>query len=248
MLARLCCFVFLAQSLLACTTKVDGLMLSEAMTYDNLAERELIAGGVVNATGAIDLGESSSWAQQMKSRIMDQRKGLSVLDVSAVTARMGAAKYKTLLDSYQKNAGLSAEQMEEVKKAVGGPKFFALARINRNSLQKDTSETNGSEYKDSDGKKRYRPGEVVRTHRREMSVTMHVYDLNKKELAFTGSVTKSEATSNRYEKNLVSGVVSIINASRGESAEQYPWPSPPGEGVVLDPIFKGFAQNFPKKK
>jgi hypothetical protein len=249
LLRRTCFLLFLLHLLPACTTKVDGLMVSDAMTYDALAEREIVAGGVVNASGDIDMGESNSWAQQMKSRIKDQRKGIGVLDVSAVTAKMGAEKYKAMLVAYQKNASLSPEQMEAVKKAVGGPKFFALARINRNTLHKSSHETSGSEYKDNDGKKKYRPGEVVRSHRREMSVTMHVYDLSRKELAFTGSVTKSEENTSRYEKNLVSGVVSIINASRGESQDStYPWPTPPAESNVLDPIFKGFAQNFPKKK
>jgi len=233
---------------IGCTTKVDGLMVSKAMTYDALAERQIIAAGVVNASGAIDIGDSNSLAQQMRNMVTEERKGLRVLDASAVSSKLGEAKFQALLKNYQKNAGLSPQQMGELQKAIGNS-FVALARIDRNDLSKNSSESSGTEYKDEKGRKQYRPGEVVRTHKRTMAVTMHIYDLKNKELAFTGTVTKSGDNVSRYEKNLISGVVSIINASKGDGrGDAYPYPVAPSEASVAGPVFKGFAQNFPKKK
>jgi hypothetical protein len=242
-------FLLTIQVSIGCTTKVDGLMVSKAMTYDALVERQIIAAGVVNASGAIDIGDSNSLAQQMRNMVTEERKGLQVMDVSAVSSKLGQAKYKDLLKNYQKNAGLSQQQMTDLQKALGRATFIALARVDRNDLTKTSSETSGNEYKDEKGRKQYKPGEVVRTHRRTMGVTMHIYDLKNKELAFTGTVTKSEDNVSRYEKNLISGVVSIINASKGDGRDDgYPYPRAPSEASVMGPVFKGFAQNFPKKK
>ena len=232
-----------------CTTKVSGLMVSKAMTYDALAERQIIAAGVVGATGGIDVGESNTLSQQMRNMVTEERKGLPVMDASAMSSKLGQAKYLDLLKSYQKNAGLNPQQMTELQKAIGQPTFVAFARIDRNDQSKNSSETSGTEYKDEKGRKQYRPGEVIRTHQRTMTVTMHIYDLKNTELAFTGTVTKSEESVSRYEKNLISGVVAIINASKGKDInDAYPFPDAPSEVSVIGPIFKGFAQNFPKKK
>ena len=232
-----------------CTTKVSGLMVSKAMTYDALAERQIIAAGVVGATGDIDVGESNTLSQQMRNMVTEERRGLPVMDASAMSSKLGQAKYLDLLKSYQKNAGLNPQQMTELQKAIGQPTFVAFARIDRNDQSKNSSETSGTEYKDEKGRKQYRPGEVIRTNQRTMTVTMHIYDLKNTELAFTGTVTKSEESVSRYEKNLISGVVAIINASKGKDInDAYPFPDAPSEVSVIGPIFKGFAQNFPKKK
>ena len=242
-------FVLATQFSIGCTTKVSGLMVSKAMTYDALAERQIIAAGVVNATGAIDVGESNAMAQQMRNMVTEERKGLPVMDASAISSKLGEAKYLELLKNYQKNAGLNPKQMTDLQKALGRSTFVAFARVDRNDLSKNSSETSGTEYKDEMGRKQYRPGEVIRTHKRTMAVTMHIYDLKNKELAFTGTVTKSEDNVSRYEKNLVSGVVAIINASKGGGRDDaYPYPVAPSEVSVMGPVFKGFAQNFPKKK
>ncbi len=242
-------FIVAAQFSIGCTTKVSGLMVSKAMTFDALVEREIIAAGVVNASGEIDVGDSNSMAQQMRNMVTEERKGLQVMDASAISSKLGEAKYLEFLRSYQKNAGLTPQQMTDLQKALGKATFVALARVDRNDLSKNSNETSGTEYKDEQGRKQYRPGEVIRTHKRTMAVTMHIYDLKNKEVAFTGTVTKSEDNVSRYEKNLVSGVVAIINASKGDGRDDaYPYPKAPSESSVMGPVFKGFAQNFPKKK
>lgn len=229
-----------------CATKVDGLVISDDFKHPQIKSGSIVAAGVVDASKATTK-DSVNYSQIMGSNFREERKYYPIKDSFTVVNAIGDAEYQKLLKKYR-TGGLDQTWLTKLEAKLSPARFISFARIDSNITSKSERETNSREEKDAKGNKRIIPGKIIKMHKRTMSVTLHIYDLKKKNIAFSGQVTKDKENQNSYEKNLVNAAVSVINTFQGKSSDsQYPSPQAPSSRELLNEIFEGFAENLPEE-
>lgn len=231
-----------------CATKVEGLFVSDAFKVATIKKGNIVVGGVVSGVKKISHNERAKYANVLRAQIMEEREYYKVKPVNYFISAVGTKNYQNLMKKYRAS-GFDSNTLKELSGKLEGVRFLALAKIDSNETAKDRSETSEKKVKDSKGKTKIVPGEIVKNHKRTVFVTMHVYDLKNFDVAFTGTVDKSETNSRSYEKNLISNIVSIVSAVKGEEEDKrYPYPNAPSTQKVLTKVFIGFAENFPEEE
>ncbi len=230
----------------ACATKVDGLYVSDSFKPDTLKRATLITGGVANITSSYNRDESNSYSALMLGQFKDEREDLNLKPVETLIQALGDKHYNETIEKYAKS-GLDAQMLETMAAKVPGIRFVAFAKIESNNTEKNASHQPASETKDDKGKVTKNPESWTKIHKRTVLASLHIYDLNKKEVAFSGQVTKFKESSRTYTVNAIGNVLSVVNAIKGKDDEAtYPTPEAPQTREVLAEVFEGFAENFPK--
>ncbi len=230
----------------ACATKVDGLYVSDSFQTSVLKSNALVTAGVVDTKAAYNRDDSNLYSALLLSEIKDERKYVSVKPVETIIQALGDEAYNATLEKYSKS-GLDAGTLGEIAGKLPSVRFIALAKIESNTTEKGESRQAASESKDEKGKVSKTPESITKTNRRTVLASMHIYDLLKKEVAFSGQVSKTKDVSQNYNVNAVGNVLSMVNAIQGKNDETlYPTPEAPDTRQVLKDVFEGFAENFPK--
>lgn len=231
----------------ACTTKVDGLYVSDSFTPSNIKRGSILTGGVVNNVEAQSRTDSNSYSSIMLAKIKDERKYASLQPVDTLINALGEKQYDKMLNKYA-SSGLDEATLSMISEKLPNVHFLALARIEANNTEKFAEETAAQESTDANGKVIKTPPKITKKHKRTTLVSMHIYDLKNKNLAFSGQVSKHKENSNTYDVNTLTNVLSVVNAVQGKDNEKiYPSPDAPDTRLILGDIFKGFAENFPKE-
>lgn len=230
-----------------CASKVDGLIVSENFTASTLKSEAIVTGGVVDVKAPLNRADSNQYSALMLSEIKDERKYVKVKSVETLIQAIGENAYNDLLNKYR-SSGLDAAALESIAGKLPDVRFIALAKIESDLTEKGESRKAASESKDDKGKVTKSPESVTKTHKRTILSSMHIYDLKKKDVAFSGQVTKFKEASRSYTVNAIGNVLSVVNAVQGKSDEStYPTPEAPNAREVLANVFEGFAENFPKE-
>jgi len=231
----------------ACATKVDGLYVSDSFQPATLKSEALVTGGVVDVKAAQTREDSNLYSALLLNEIKDERKYVSVKPVETLIQALGDAGYNEVLTKYTKS-GLDAATLGQIAGKVPGVRFVAMTKIESNTTQKNESRQAASETKDDKGKVTKTPESVTKTHKRTVLASMHIYDLTKRDVAFSGQVSKTLEASRNYTIDTVGNVLSVVNAIKGKDDDAtYPTPEAPGTRDVLAEVFEGFAENFPKE-
>ncbi|MFW7379559.1 MAG: hypothetical protein ACOH5I_12170 [Oligoflexus sp.] len=230
----------------ACTTKIDGLYVSEAFNAPNIKSGSILTGGVVNQDGRHNRSESNTYATIMLSKIKDEREYARLQPVESLINALGEKTYDAMLRKYA-SSGLDEQALSAIADKLSNIQFLALAKIEADQTEASSHETSAGEVKDEKGNVTKTPPKVTKKHRRTTLVSMHIYDLKSKNLAFSGQLSKHRENERTYEVNTLTNVLSVVNAVQGKDTEQvYPTPNAPETRLVLADIFEGFAENFPK--
>lgn len=231
----------------ACATKVDGLYVSDSFQPATLKSEALVTGGVVDVKAAQKREDSNLYSALLLNEIKDERKYVSVKPVETLIQAVGDASYNEILAKYTKS-GLDAATLGMIAGKLPGVRFVALTKIESNATQKSESRQAASETKDDKGKVTKTPESVTKTHKRTVLASMHIYDLAKRDVAFSGQVSKTLEASRNYTINTIGNVLSVVNAINGKDDDAtYPTPEAPSTRDVLSEVFEGFAENFPKE-
>lgn len=229
----------------ACTTKVDGLYVSDSFKPTELSRDALVSAGVVDAKYPLERGESNQYAGLLLAKIKDERAYVSVRPVETLIQAVGEDAYTDLLKQYTVS-GLDNAALDSIAKKLPGIRFLALAKIEDNSLSKSETRTPATETKDKKGVVTKTPETLQKDVGRTILVSMSIYDLQQKNLAFSGQVSKTRHATETYTLHKESDLVKVVRVlSKGDT---YPYPDAPGTRQVLGDIFKGFAENFPEQK
>jgi hypothetical protein len=235
-----------ATLLSACATKVEGLLVKDDFTAPQIQRGGMVAGGVVAEPGKFDLLQSNNFSNAMVAAIQSERDYIKIGPPSLLINAAGKTQYAEIMDRFS-TADLDEPTLTRVAAKLKGTRYLALAKIDANTTEKTGYETEARESKDKNGVVTREPGKVHRAHKRSLIVTMTIYDLQSKSVAFTGQVKKNRETTKDYEKNLVTGIMSLVNAVKDKSQEDvYPTPEAPQTRDVLQEAFAGFGQNLPK--
>jgi hypothetical protein len=240
--------VLLVPPLVGCATKVAGLRSSPDFTYGNLTRGRILVGGVAVASGAVDEANRNSLAGLLRTALLEERKEVPVGPVGIVPQKLGKL-YPTVVGEIELNGTLSEKSIEALRSKVTDTRYITFARVENDQVSQDRREVSNT---DRNGNPIPGSAKVVTSAERAVTASLTVYDLKSGNIAWSGSVTKSLSQSREYEKEREIGLVTVIRAIKGDTANQtpeqkYPYPSPPETNKVLARVFAGFAENFPEK-
>jgi hypothetical protein len=246
MLHKVFAFVSLSTVTLinSCTTKVEGLQVSEAFNHQTVTTDRFVLAGVTNASEEASDKTASRYLALLRTKLLDERKDLRIGPNADFNALMGNDA-SAVLKAYNTTGSLDEANIAKMANKLKGYRFAVFARIENDATHVDRSETSGREVTDSKGKKSYEPGSITVSNVRTVTSSMYIVDLLNKNTAFSGSVTKSERNESRYQKDLGNAIVSVIQATKG--SDPHPAPAAPPTDKVLGKVFTGFAENFPEK-
>ncbi len=235
--------------LAGCATKITGLKQSPSFTYAAVHGGKLAIGGVAAAFDTLDEGRRTSYANVMRNALLEERKDYEIAPVGTLMNRLGRTQYQGLISEMQSTGMLSDRSVSNLKAKLAGIRYAAFSRIENDEVHTDRSESSST---DKNGNIVPGTEKVTSSTTRTVSASMHVYDLQTGELAFTGTVTKSLSDSRSYAKEREMGLVTVIKAIKGSDGQnsqdtQYPYPNAPDTGKVLARVFAGFGENLPKK-
>lgn len=237
----------IAALFVSCATKVKGLQKSESFTFENVKNGKMIAGGVVHSIDDWKYKSKISYANKLKTEIMEEREMLKVTDAGFLAKKIGKKAYAQALKELEEDGMLSENSIINMRKKVKGRRYVVFARVESDDTSQDRRHYDET---DSQGNSTGR-SLVDATTNRKMDVVFSVLDLTEGNTVWNGTITKSNQNKQTYTVKKDSGLVSIIKAVKGteerSSEEMYPFPKAPRADRILSMAFKGFAENLPEE-
>jgi hypothetical protein len=239
--------MLLALALTGCATKVAGLKQSPTFTFPSIAQGKMAVGGVAASSTLLDEGKRTSYANLLRTELLEERKEYNIAPVGSVVNRLGRQQYQTMMSELANTGSISDQSLSALRTKLADTRYVTFALIEHDEVTTDRRENSST---DKDG--RVVPGseKIVASAQRNVTASLHVYDLKSGDVAFTGAVTKSLGDSRQYEKERESGLVSVIKAIKGDGNDpidaKYPYPTAPDTMKVLSKVFTGFGENLPK--
>ncbi len=244
--ARLSLLLGLVLTCNACATKIDGLYVSDSFKAAEIKGGPMVTGGVTDVRSGYRRTDSNTYSALLLAEIKDERAYINVKPVETLIQALGEETYDATLQTYT-SSGLDEAALSKIASKLPGIRFVALAKVESNVTEKSSAHQAASETKDDKGKVTRNPETTTKKHSRTILATMHVYDLQKKNVAFSGQVTKSKEASQTYTVTSIGNVLSVVNTLNGKDDDAtYPTPKAPETREVLSNVFEGFAENFPK--
>lgn len=234
-----------AALLSACATKVEGLFVKDDFKAPQIQRGGMVAGGVVAELGKFDLLQSNNYSNAMLAAIQAEREYIKMSPASVFINAAGKDQYAKIMNAYAV-ADLDEPTLGRIASKLKGARYLALAKIDANNTKLTEKETDPREVKNKNGEITREPGKVSKVHERTLLVTMTIYDLQTRSVAFSGQVKKTKEDRREYEKTLATTIISVLNAAQRRSQEEiYPTPEAPQTRDVLQSVFAGFGQNLP---
>lgn len=232
-----------------CATKIAGLKQSPTFTHQAITSGKIAVGGVVSATAILDEGRSTTYSNLMRTQLLEERKDYNVAPVGVLVNKVGRAGYQALAAEMQSTGTLSDASVALLKRKMPDTRYVAFARIEHDEVNHNRNE---SSQTDKNGQVVPGSERVTASSERQVSASLHIYDLKAGDVAFTGTVSKSASDSRSYEKEKDLALVSVIKAIKGDETthgedQKYPFPPAPDTTKVLAKIFAGFGENLPEK-
>jgi hypothetical protein len=236
-----------ALAITGCATKVAGLKQSPTFTFPNITQGKMAVGGVAASSGILDEGKRTSYANLLRTELLEERKEYNIAPVGSVVNRLGRPQYQTIISELQNTGTISDQSLAVLRNKMADTRYVTFALIEHDEVTNDRRETSST---DKNGKVIEGSEKVISSAARNVTASLHVYDLKGGDVAFTGAVTKSLSDSRQYDKENEMGLVSVIKAIKGDAAaptdSKYPYPTAPDTMKVLAKVFSGFGENLPK--
>lgn len=216
---------------------VVGLTQDPEFTWQSASDGKFVVGGVVSQSDSMDQNSSTRTAGLLFSSLQDKRKDLVTQPLSAILNTNTQENHNQMLSEYKTTTGVGTQQLEKIDSLTDN-RYIILASIQSNTIEKSR--------KENEAKK------IVSEITRKIAVTFHVYDLQKKSVAWSGTITQKDTKNTEYEKKADDGaiitIVKVIADAQDTEDTKYPYPQVPETDDVLIKVFKGFAGRMPEKK
>lgn len=237
-------------ALSACATKVVGLQHDPSFTYGAIVSSKTAVGGVISAVDIFSESKITSASTILRDQFVDRRNEFAIERSGVIVNAMGKKKYLQMLDEYKNTGTLSAQWMNAVRSVAGDVRYVIFARIEEDVI--NPQRTKQDTYtKDKDGKK-YKTGELITSKiSRNTTVSLNIYDLDQSSAVWGGSVSKTQSKQRTYNVSLSSSldkVVVVLGSVLSTEDKRFPYPPTPSQNDILKAVFRGFADNLPKKE
>ncbi len=236
--------IFSLLILATCTTSVDNLEVDSSFKYKAVKNGRIVVGGVVSLVNKLSQDQRLNYSNLMRKAILNERETYKVGFPGVVTNQIGDKPYKNIITSFRKVGMLTDAQIKHLKDKIVGFRYISFALIENNNVSKNHRENTNKKTNEIT---------IQTTARREVTCSLHIYDLVLGKMVWSGSVDKSWYNSNNYKKEKESELVGVINAigslaGKGRNkSTKYHYPAPPTSEELLTMVFEGFAENFPEK-
>ena len=228
------------------SARVVGLKKSADFTYDNVYTGRLAVAGFTSSVEEMPKNQKISYANMLKSEILEKQGSLSVGSTGMVQKKLGDKRYNQLMSEFEEMGTINPSLLSNLKNNRP-QRFLVFARVESNDVEQDRDENT---HYDKYGTPDYTT--ITSKASRSMNVGVQVYDLLKNEISWQGTLTRTMTNSNDFRKEEEGGLVKLVKAIKGTQAvdkdAKYPYPAAPKARVVLTQIFKGFAENLPEKE
>jgi len=241
---------------------IPDLKQDASFVHAGLVDGGIGVGGVVSAPEVFDQEACAKYAKLLGQRIHKERPALFVSPAEDVSVKIGAERYRSLLDKYREFGRLRAESIELLR-GSSAARYLVFARVKSNttredrreypqkepekdSLQKDYLQDNEKDFVFSSKKKMW----VELSTTRHIVISLDVYDLVKGISAWSGSIHESATNSIAYgkkkDKRLVQGFLKSMSGVAVEMLfEPLVQPKAPGTDELMGKVFKEFAGSLP---
>lgn len=244
-------FVFVHLAVVGCSflnslskPGVMGLHKDHDFTYQAILDGGMAIGGVSSTAMHEQIDDSTSGvlSERLRSELSMQRETYSISPVSVFRDSLGQEGYRALLDDYQINESLDSLWLEKISSKMQS-RYMILVLLRANMLIRNRMDIS---KKEEEYKK------IRSESERRIRMLMHVYDLHKKCIAWSGEFLVSKKNQKEYGgKRKKSRFQKIIDSMIGhiESEDElYPYPDPPSLEEVACSVFNGFGQHMPENK
>ena len=230
--------------------EIVNLKQDESFTHDEIVSGKMVVGGVVSIVNDLDESESIRYATMLRESFLTVRKEFVILPVEEVVQRLGKDLYQKILYDYKYTGELNLYFLKKLESYQTAFRYLLLVRVIENEVSESTEERPRSEIPpqtDLLGNPIVEKIDVVLTATRRIGVSLDVYDLNKKILAWSGIIneSKSKERTAYFEEKDEDIVKSFALIPVRAFLEVTFRPSAPSTDKLLHKIFKAFAQNMP---
>src|SRR5262249_46244012 len=149
------------------------------------------------AVGTLDEGRQTTYANLLRTHLLEERKEYPLSPVGNVMNKLGRTQYQGIMHELQATGSLSDQSVTTLKNKLPDMRYITFARIESDEVSNDRRETSNT---DKNGKVVEGSEKVVSSAQRNVTASLHIYDLRNGEVAFTGAVTKVLSDSRQYDK------------------------------------------------
>jgi hypothetical protein len=230
---------------LACKTRVIGLVMDPSFTYEAITSGKMAIGGVTSALKSMPERERNLYADMMRRKFLEKRETFIILPAGVVAHLLGHEAYRNMMDEYRTYGRLNNTMKRNLMTKLKTVRYIVFARIEKDNISKSRREVLYDEYGEELENKK-----TIMEITRSTDVSMNIYDLRTGVIVWSGTVEKISSRSNEYvekEKSkffLIALIETIVEIF--EPSPEYPEPSSLDE--LLGRIFTGFAENLPNEK
>jgi len=233
--------------------EIINLKQDESFTHDEIVAGKMAVGGVVSMANDLDEQENSKYAVILRDSFLSVRKEFVILPVEEVVQKLGKGLYRKILYDYKYTGELNLDFLKKLESCQTAFRYLLLVRIIENEVSERTEKRPRSEIPpktDWSGNPIVNEIDVVMIATRRIIVSLDVYDLKKKYLAFSGEIdeSKSKERSPYFEEKDEDIVKSFKLIPMRAFLEVTLQPSAPPTDKLLHNIFKAFAQNMPCRR
>jgi len=233
--------------------EIVNLEQDESFTHDEIVAGKMVVGGVVSVVNDLDESESGKYADMLSDSFLSVRKEFVILPVEEVVQRLGKELYQKILYDYKYTGELNLDFLKKLECCQTAFRYLLLVRIIENEVSERKEKRPRLEIPpktDWKGNPIVEEIDIVLIATRRIIVSLDVYDLKKRILAFSGEIdeSKSKERSPYFEEKDEDIIKSFALIPLRAFLEVTLQPSAPPTDKLLHTIFKAFVQNMPCRR
>lgn len=234
--------------LIACVS-VQGLYQDPSFTYASIKQNNIGVAGVVSVPRKLKAREQNACANVLHTALVEKYPGLVIMPAGDAVRAMGDSSYRQMMRYYRDNGVVPSDYLNILRRHVSHMRYLVFARILEDRVEHSRQTT---DQQDGTNKIEYQT---------TLSLTIHldVYDVQTKNIVWSGSVTDSTYNANSYTAastdtykhesighEIVQDVASMLTTQTVEQHHEYP--SAPSVKQFLQTIFSELLTRFPKQQ
>lgn len=225
-------------------TNVQGLYATPSFNYQSiLSDKIAVAGVTFSRSDSTKRLNQPMYLSRFENELRDERPTYPVVSSTPLLQSLSSEKFEQVLTEFKTTNAVQADTLALLAQH-NYPRYVVFTNVIADNVKKERHHYEAKEKRDG---KKIMVNKVRSEVTREMSALTHIYDLNSKTLAWSGTVRKVDIDTNRYDKAPESHKALVILAQALSSEEKlYPYPAVPDVDGLLTKIFDGVAENLPE--
>lgn len=234
-------FFFMAACAPLSHMRIPDLVVKEDFTGRQLQEGGIVAGGVVAEPGKFDLQQSEEFSAAMARAFQWHRRTVPVHPTSRLRGALGNERYLEVMNEFAA-AELSEDTLRSISASLANVRYLALARVEANT-DGGISQWRGETEKKARLLGPVRVTPIYVAHYRKITMTLRIYDLEKRSAVYSGFVEDAQRNVLTFEET--DSVTLLAKFAYDDTPPDIRTPPMPPTFQVVARILGKFAANLP---